>query len=302
MKKGDKGSNVKDLQYKLKKVLNKRITVDGDYGEGTKTAVWEFQELYNLHVDGVAGTNTVAALSKAYKAMHVNNSNLLTFNKNRFVVFVDAGHGGISDSGEYVTPGKRGYHEGLSLHEGGHYYEGYENRIVAEMFIEELTKNGIMAIRTYHPYKDTSLSSRTELVRSWLKRGYCGYLHSFHSNAISSTNSPSKLENTVGYCVYSTRGDNLSDKITEQHFNNVKGAVSDWKFRTQGSDGDSDFEANFQLLRETDLAEFDKFGSILDEWGFHTSGKDCQKIMGTRTERINACLKTAQWVKSKLDN
>ncbi len=302
MKKGDKGSNVKDLQYKLKKVLNKRITIDGDYGEGTKKVVWEFQELYNLYVDGIAGTNTIAVLNKAYKAMHINNSNLLTFNKNRFIVFVDAGHGGINDSGEYVTPGKRGYHKELNLHDGGHYYEGYENRIVAEMFIEELTKNGIMAIRTYHPYKDTSLSSRTELVRSWLKRGYYGYLHSFHSNAISSTNSASKLENTVGYCVYSTRGDNLSDKITEQHFNNVKAAVSDWKFRTQSSDGDSDFEANFQLLRETDLKEFDKFGSILDEWGFHTSGKDCQKIMGTRNERVSACLKTAQWVKNKLDN
>ena len=302
MKKGDKGSNVKDLQYKLKKVLNKRITVDGDYGNGTKQAVWEFQELYNLHVDGIAGTNTIAVLDRVYKAMHVNNSNLLTFNKNRFVVFVDAGHGGISDSGEYVTSGKRGYHKELNLHDGGHYYEGYENRIVAEMFIEELTKKGIMAIRTYHPYKDTSLSSRTELVRSWLKRGYYGYLHSFHSNAISSTNSSSKLENTVGYCVYSTRGDNLSDEITEQHFNNVKSTVSDWKFRTQGSDGDSDFEANFQLLRETDLKEFDKFGSILDEWGFHTSGKDCQKIIETRDERVSACLKTAKWVKNKLDN
>jgi N-acetylmuramoyl-L-alanine amidase len=302
MKKGDKGSNVKDLQYKLKKVLNRRITVDGDYGNATKQAVWDFQKLYNLYVDGIAGTNTVAVLNRAYKAMHVNNSNLLTFNKNRFVIFVDAGHGGIDDSGEYVTSGKRGYHEGLNLHDGGHYYEGYENRIVAEMFIEELTKNGIMAIRTYHPYKDTSLSSRTELVRSWLKRGYYGYLHSFHSNAISSSNSASKLENTVGYCVYSTKDNNLSDEIAEQHFNNVKASVSDWKFRTQDSDGDSDFEANFQLLRETDLKEFDKFGSILDEWGFHTSGKDCQKIIETRNERVSACLKTAKWVKNKLDN
>lgn len=303
LKKGSQGPNVKDLQYKLKKVLNRNISVDGDYGNTTKQAVWDFQKLYNLYVDGIAGEKTLSVLNRAYEALHVDNSSLLTLGNKRFVIFVDAGHGGINDNGSYTTLGKRAYHSGHGLHERGHYYEGFENRIVAEAFIEACTERGIMCIRTYHPWKDTSLSARTELIRSYLRRGYYGYLHSFHSNAIASSNSASKLESTKGYMVFNTRGDSFSDDIATQHFKHVKEEVgNNWNYRTQMSDGDVDFEANFQMLRETDLSEFEDFGAILDEWGFHTSAADCQFIIDTREQRVNACLKTALWVNNKLNN
>jgi len=305
MKKGETGSNVKDLQYKLKKVLNRNISIDGDYGNTTKQAVWDFQGLYNLYVDGVAGEKTMAVLNRAYNALHKENSNLLNLGKKRFVIFVDAGHGGINDNGNYTTSGKRAYHNGRELHERGHYYEGYENRIVAEAFIEACMNKGIMCIRTYHPSKDTSLSYRTDLIRSYLRRGYYGYMHSFHSNAIASSNSQSKMEATKGYMVFNTRGDTFSDDIATIHYNNVKDEIGEgnWNFRVQKQDdGDIDFEVNFQMLRETDLNEFENFGAILDEWGFHTSGEDCQFILDSREQRINACLKTAQWVKQKLNN
>ena len=302
MKIGDQGDRVKDLQYKLKKVLNRNISVDGDYGNTTKQAVWDFQKLYNLYVDGVAGVNTLATLDNAYKAMHQDNSGLLNFGKRRFVVFVDAGHGGINDKGSYVTSGKQAYHPGHQMHERGHYYEGYENRINSEAFIEACTDVGIMCVRIYHPYKDTSLSDRTEIVRSWLKRGYYGYLHSFHSNAIASSNSPAKLESTRGYMVFNTRGNTFSDQIADQHFKHVQEATPGWTHRTQSAqDGDVDFEVNFQLIRETDLKEFDGFfGAILDEWGFHTSAADTNYIINSRANRVGACLKTVKWTKNKL--
>ena len=123
--------------------------------------MWDFQKLYNLYVDGIAGNKTMVVLNRAYNALHKDNSPLLNFGKRRYVVFVDAGHSGINDNGEYVTLGKRAYHKNHGLHERGHYYEGYENRVVAEEFIEECTNAGIMCIRTYHPWKDTSLSYRT---------------------------------------------------------------------------------------------------------------------------------------------
>jgi len=305
MRKGQTGSNVKDLQYKLKKVLNRNISVDGEYGNTTKQAVWDFQGLYNLYVDGIAGEKTIAVLNRAYNALHKENSNLLNFGKKRFVVFVDAGHGGINDNGNYTTSGKRAYHSGHQLHERGHYYEGYENRVVAEAFIEACMDIGIMCIRTYHPHKDTSLSHRTDLIRSYLRRGYYGYMHSFHSNAIASSNSVSKMEATKGYMVFNTRGDTFSDDIATAHYEHVKDeiGVNEWNFRTQEyNDGDIDFEANFQMLRETDLNEFKDFGAILDEWGFHTSSADCQFIIDSREERVKACLKTAQWVRQQLNN
>jgi N-acetylmuramoyl-L-alanine amidase len=306
MKRGDQGPKIKTLQYKLRKVLNRSLSIDGDYGPSTEIAVRLFQKLYNLTIDGQAGPKTNGKLDAVYKSMFKQNSELLHFGKRRFVVFVDAGHGGIDEKGKYVTPGKRAYHKGERMHERGHYYEGFENRLIAEGFIEACTDAGIMCVRTYHPYKDTSLSERTELIRSWLRRGYYGYMHSFHSNAISSSNSAAKLDATRGFMIFNTRGNNFSDKIADQHFKHVKEVVGEdnWKYRTQSRvDGDVDFEVNFQILRETDLQEFYWFGAILDEWGFHSSKTDTKFIMQpeNRIKRIEACLKTARWVKKGLD-
>jgi len=287
MKKGDQGSKVKTLQYKLRKILNRSLSIDGDFGPSTEAAVRLFQTLYSLTVDGYVGPKTNAKLDMVYQSMFKSNSELLHFGKRRFVVFVDAGHGGIDENGQYVTPGKRAYHKEEKMHERGHYYEGFENRLIAEGFIEACTNAGIMCVRTYHPYKDTSLSERTEIIRSWLRRGYYGYLHSLHSNAISSSNSEAKLETTRGYMVFNTRGNNFSDKIAAQHFEHVQEIMGkdNWNYRTQSSeDGDVDFEVNFQILRETDLQEFYWFGAILDG-----------------IKRIEACLKTARWVKKDLD-
>ncbi len=308
MKIGAKGQEVKNLQYKLKKVLKKvlhrSLTIDGDFGPATEKAVKLFQSLNNLKVDGHAGPITNAKLTQIYDTMF-NNSELLHFGKRRFVVFVDAGHGGIDDEGLYTTNGKYAYHKGKKMHERGYYYEGYENRLITEAFIEACTDVGIMCIRTYHPFKDNSLSSRTELIRGWLRRGYYGYLHSFHSNAISLSHTAEKLDATRGFMVFNTKGDTFSDDISTQHFKHVEEEIgkNNWKFRTQKSDGDVDYEANFQVLRETDLAEFSAFGAILDEWGFHTSVTDTTFIMNpeNRKRRVAACLKTAQWVKKELN-
>lgn len=297
---------IKELQYRLSKVLKMNLSVDGILGASTKEAIKRFQRLHNLKIDGIAGVNTWAQLKYVYFELFRNNSNLLHFAKRRFVVFVDAGHGGIDENGKYVTPGKRAYHQGEYMHERGHYYEGYENRLIAEDFIEACTNAGIMCVRTYHPYKDTSLSDRAEIIRSWLRRGYYGYLHSFHSNAISSNNSAAKLDATRGFMVFNTRGDNFSDQIATKHFEHVKQTIGsgNWNYRTQLKDGDVDFEVNFQILRETDLQEFFYFGAILEEWGFHTSKIDAQFITNpkNRKKRVESAYKTALWVEKYLEN
>lgn len=296
--------NIKDIQVKLNKILNIKLVVDGDYGPSTTFAVKLFQKKYNLIQDGILGPITNARINKEFDKLSKSANTLLSFNKERFVIFVDAGHGGIDDNEVYTTSGKRGYHLGLDLHDGANYYEGLENRIVAEQFIEECTKLGIMCIRTYHPWKDASLGYRTELVRSYLKRGYYGYMHSFHSNAIAESNSKSKLSNTRGFMSFNTKGDSFSDEISTIHFNNVKRIIGkdNWVFRTQSMDDeDVDFEVNFQILRETDLPCFDNFGSILEEWGFHTSDIDTQFIINTRNERVQAAIDTAIEVKKILN-
>ena len=296
LSKGSTGSDVRDLQTKLNKILSAAITVDGIFGTDTDKLVRQFQAQEGLTVDGIVGNYTWVAIDIEYNKV---SNNLLTFGADRFVIFVDAGHGGIDDFGNYVTPGKRAFHAEYELHANGSYYEGYENRIVAEMFIEKCTRLGIQTVRTYHPYKDTPLEQRTELVNDYLLRGYFGYLHSFHSNAISSSNTPEALENTIGFRVYTTTGQTLSDKIAEKHFYHVKDSTPGWKHSTQSSDGDADYESDFYILRNTDLEHFPNFGSILEEFGFHTSSKDCEFIVTHRKERVEAAIKTAVWTKIK---
>ena len=67
LEKGSTGSDVKDLQTKLKKLGYYDAYVDGDYGDTTVAAVKAFQKKYNLTADGVAGSETLKKLDTAYK-------------------------------------------------------------------------------------------------------------------------------------------------------------------------------------------------------------------------------------------
>ena len=61
---GSKGSEVTELQ----KLLNQNgysLDVDGDFGSKTQAAVKDYQKKNNLSVDGIVGTNTWGALTKA---------------------------------------------------------------------------------------------------------------------------------------------------------------------------------------------------------------------------------------------
>ena len=67
LEKGSTGSDVKDLQTKLKKLGYYDAYVDGDYGDTTVAAVKAFQKKYNLTADGIAGKETRKKLDSVYK-------------------------------------------------------------------------------------------------------------------------------------------------------------------------------------------------------------------------------------------
>ncbi len=62
LKTGSKGDLVKALQTKLKALGYYTGEIDGDFGSSTAAAVKEFQRRNGLHVDGVAGENTLKLL------------------------------------------------------------------------------------------------------------------------------------------------------------------------------------------------------------------------------------------------
>lgn len=70
---GDTGDDVKKLQEKLTK-LGYTCSADGIFGKLTEAAVRMFQEKANIGVDGIAGSQTLAAIDKAIKALSADDS------------------------------------------------------------------------------------------------------------------------------------------------------------------------------------------------------------------------------------
>ncbi|MGQ4647097.1 peptidoglycan-binding protein [Lyngbya aestuarii] len=55
---GSRGEKVKELQEKLKELSYYQGEVDGVYGQGSRTAIREFQKSAGLTADGIAGSTT----------------------------------------------------------------------------------------------------------------------------------------------------------------------------------------------------------------------------------------------------
>jgi len=62
IKKGDKGTQVEEIQIMLNLVNKTEIGVDGDFGNRTLAAVVAFQKKYKLKTDGIVGNMTYAKL------------------------------------------------------------------------------------------------------------------------------------------------------------------------------------------------------------------------------------------------
>ena len=65
LKLGATGSEVRKLQTRLKELGYYKGSVDGDFGEGTETAVKNFQQQNGLTVDGKAGSLTLSKLNSS---------------------------------------------------------------------------------------------------------------------------------------------------------------------------------------------------------------------------------------------
>ena len=92
LKQGSKGSEVKEVQRRLKQWGYYKGSVDGVFGKGTKSAVIAFQKKNGLTADGVVGKSTYKALG-----MTQSYNNLLTSGGN-----ASAGLGGFSSSDVYL--------------------------------------------------------------------------------------------------------------------------------------------------------------------------------------------------------
>ena len=165
-------------------------------------------------------------------------------------ILIDNGHG-------HNTPGKRS--------PDGKFREYAYNREIAKRIVADLIDRGYDAELLVPEEEDISLEERVRRVnkiclasdssyptRSGISPATTGHhnviLVSVHVNAAGNG---SKWTNATGWSVYTCKGQTASDKLAECL---CEAAIKNFpgkRIRTDYSDGDSDWEENFYILRHT---------------------------------------------------
>lgn len=182
-------------------------------------------------------------------------------------VFLDAGHGALDRSGNYLTaPAKQFEHAKGTFHKGRWFYEGVWNRTLTNRVAQKLWNLRISYIIVSHEYLDTSLEQRVSMA-NWYHRNYKeGIFISNHSNAGGGA--------ARGFEVYSSRGTTQSDKLADIQYNNVKDLLSGRiAMRPDTSDKDNDKEAGFYVIVNTVMP------AILNEHLFFDNYEDAMLLM-----------------------
>jgi len=154
------------------------------------------------------------------------------------LILLDAGHGGIIN-GQYVTAPKKMF----VFPDGFTIYEGVYNRLVVEGIKEALTSAGVKFDDIVNSQKDIPLKNRVDRAnRLAAEAGPKNALFvSVHANAGGGN----------GYEVYTSKGESDSDKAATNYMDFMAEAFPSHRGRKDTTDGDSDKEANFYVLKYT---------------------------------------------------
>ena len=203
------------------------------------------------------------------------NQKTKTMSKIKLVI-LDAGHGGIID-GEYQTAGKRSpeweentFETDKEKYDNGvQYFEGVGNREIREEVSKILRKEGLRFRYTNEGEKDMPLKDRVARANHYHKKHKDVLLVSIHSDAFTKPEAN-------GWSVFTTKGETLSDTYAEAMYEEMKKIFPEQKFRRDTTDGDSDKEEQFYILRKTTCP------AILVENFFMTNEKECKEILMTK--------------------
>lgn len=170
-------------------------------------------------------------------------------------VYLDAGHGAIDPAtGKYTTKesggGKFFVHPRHRFHLADMFCEGVFNRQLAKRIAEILRAKGVRVVECYHAWRDTSLKARVDIANGYeALHNDNGIFVSIHANAANTK--------ARGFSVWTTKGNTNSDGVSTNIINAVqRSAMAIGKVisvRTDLSDGDKDYEASFQVLRDSNM-------------------------------------------------
>ncbi|MCB0639292.1 MAG: N-acetylmuramoyl-L-alanine amidase [Lewinella sp.] len=185
-----------------------------------------------------------------------------------FLVFLDAGHGGLDAAGHYVTaPSKQFKHSRGTFHGDGWFYEGVWNRVLTNRVAQKLERLGVPYYLVSHEYLDTPLAQRVDVANWYARRVEKTLYISNHANVGGGQ--------ARGFEIYTSPGRTRSDVVAEMHWDHVKELFGNdiARYREDTSDGDHDKEERFYVLTRTAMA------AILVEHLFFDNFQDASQLM-----------------------
>ena len=191
-------------------------------------------------------------------------------------ILVDNGHGNN-------TEGKRSPYSLCKVEPAIDYYEYKWNREIAKPIVDGLKELGYNADLLVPEDIDVSLTERANRVNEVCEEYGSGnvILISIHANA---SGNGQKWMAAKGWSAYTTRGTTKSDTIAEYLYAEAEKNFVGRKIRTDKSDGDKDWEANFYICRKS------KCPAVLTENFFYDNVDDIKYILSEEGRR--AVIKT----------
>lgn len=198
------------------------------------------------------------------------------------VILIDNGHG-------QNTLGKQSPVLDISMNipdkfvEKNRFKEWKYNRVIAKKIVSELKTKGYDARLIVTEDKDILLGERVKRINTLCDKYGAGNVLaiSVHANAVGDS---SAWMTGKGWEAYTTKGRTKSDVLAEYLYKRAEKYFKDRKIRKDTTDGDSDKESNFYIIKNT------KCPSVLTE-NFFYDNKDDLKYMVSE-EGVNNVVKT----------
>lgn len=225
-------------------------------------------------------SNSYAKLRKEFLKSEYNA-------KSKYCYIISAGHSGVDSNGNYLTaPNKMHDHKRGTFHDGGKFYEGVFNRVIADGLCKKLKEAGIVYKKLYNPVLDMTLQYKRDKVNHHHTNVQKCILIDLHSNAFDG--------NARGFRVYTSKGQTISDKIATNLWHEVQQFSNKYGFKmgTQSYlDMDNDYEEQLYMLRMTACP------AILPECLFFDNYDDAKILMREdfQQDYIQALFNNIMW-------
>lgn len=183
----------------------------------------------------------------------------------KLTIILDAAHG-------EETPGKRSPDEKFREYK-------WSRETIAKLK-KQLESLGYEVFESNPTDKEIGLSKRVHNTNKIARRNKI--FISLHSDAAGNG---STWMSARGYSVYTTFGQNNSDKVAEVILNNMQKDFPELRGRFDNSDGDKDKEANFQVIKGVNCR------AVLIEWCFQDNKEDVEILLSEEyNKKLVSCL------------